>query len=166
MVCEECGKSFQQRGSFINHLAKHHSKSVKSEAKHAAREFKDKIKKERKGSLAETEIGIEHVELPSSGLTCPLVKEEMDDSENKLEMQEELEEGEVRLEEQEVVDAIPEIPIKVMPELTLVVMDEIRIKKEEDTVVLNEMGRDRANFFGFDEYLNDDNDSLLKAEGV
>ena len=63
MVCEECGKSFQQRGSLINHLAKHHSKSVKSEAKHEAREFKDKIKKERKGSLAETEIGIEHVEV-------------------------------------------------------------------------------------------------------
>ena len=109
------------------------------------------------------EIGIEHVEVPSAGMTCPLVKEEMDDSENKLEMEEELEEGEVRLEKEEVVKLVP---LKVMSEVALMVMDEIRIKKEEDKVVLDEKGTDRANLFGFDEYLDDDNDSLFKAEGV
>ena len=167
MVCEQCGKSFKQRAALINHLAKHHSKNIKSEGNPTGREYKDEVIEETKKRVAE--IGIEHVEVPSAGMTCPLeVKEELDDTENMLEVDEELEEGEVRLDEAEkqaVDDKL--IPHKVMPDITQVmVMGEIRIKKEEDKIVLNQRGADRANLFGFDEYLDDENDFLFKVESV
>ena len=149
----------------MNHMAKQHSKNIKIEENTAAFECKDEVIEEKEKRA--TEIGIEHVEVPSVGMTCPLVKEEME------EMEEELEDGEVRMdkaEKQEVVKlmAISENPLMGLGEdpLMVIVMGEIRIKKEEEMVIPVEREEGKANLFGFDEYLDDDKDLVVKAECV
>ena len=153
MECEECGKGFQQRGALVNHLAKQHSKNIKLEANPVARECQDEVIQNTEKRMTD----IEQEQVPFVGIACPL------DMEIKKEMEDELEEGEVRLGDTEKKEMVKKMA---MPEIPLEVTREIRVKKDKVTLASKEQGR--ANLFGFEEYLENDNDLVfkIKTEGV
>ena len=157
LVCDGCGKCFQKKGALKNHIEKKHSKGLKLEINATACEFEEERNKKR-GKYASSHMG------DPLGIEVKDVKE-VNESE---------EEGEVRLDKTKKMkgemmgraERVEDVKEMVLLETPFLDVGQVCVKKEEEEKIAlkKKKEEDKARLFGFDEYLEYDNNHCIKTE--